>query len=107
MRVTRAAQRAQQDVEEPVEAVEAVETKERILQDIEPNTTSEEQPEEPIPAKTPAKTPAKKGKAKAAKKGAKGRKAKPEEDDIAATVEEAELQAAASLDAEEEHMDGK
>jgi hypothetical protein len=109
MRVTRAAQRAQQDVEEPVEAVEAVEveTKERILQDIEPNTTSEEQPEEPIPAKTPAKTPAKKGKAKAAKKGAKGRKAKTEEDDIAATVEEAELQAAASLDAEEEHMDGK
>ena len=65
MRVTRAAQRAQQDVEEPVEAVEAVETKEHILQDIKPNTTSAEQPEEPLPAKTPAKTPAKKGKAKA------------------------------------------
>jgi hypothetical protein len=107
MRVTRAAQRAQQDVEEPIEAVEAVEAKERILQDIEPNTTSAEQPEEPPPAKTPAKTPAKKGKAKAAKKGAKGRKAKTEEDDVAATVEEAELQVAASLDAEEEHTDGK
>lgn len=107
MRVTRAAQRAQQDVEEPVEAVEAVEAKERILQDIEPNTTSAEQPEEPPPAKTPAKTPAKKGKAKAAKKGAKGRKAKTEEDDVAATIEEAELQVAASLDAEEEHTDGK
>ena len=107
MRVTRAAQRAQQDVEEPVEAVGAVEAKERILQDIEPNTTSAEQPEEPLPAKTPAKTPAKKGKAKAAKKGAKGRKAKTEEDDIDPTVDEAEPQAAASLDAEEEHGDGK
>ena len=107
MRVTRAAQRAQQDVEEPVEAVEAVETKEHILQDIKPNTTSAEQPEEPLPAKTPAKTPAKKGKAKAAKKCAKGRKAKTEEDDIDPTVDEAEPQAAASLDAEEEHGDGK
>ena len=107
MRVTRAAQRAQQDVEEPVEAAEVVEAKERILQDIEPNTTSTEQPEEPLPAKTPTKTPAKKGKAKAAKKGAKGRKAKLEEDDDAPTVEEAELQAAAGSDAEEEHVDGK
>ena len=52
-------------------------------------------------------SPAKKGKAKAAKKGAKGRKAKSEEDDIDPTVEEAEPQAGASLDEEEEHMDGK
>ncbi|KAG9199633.1 hypothetical protein G6514_008293 [Epicoccum nigrum] len=102
MRVTRAAQRAQQDVEEPVEAVEA---KERILQDIEPNAASEEQPEEPLPAKTPAKTPAKKGKAKATKKAAKGHKAKAEEDDVAPTVEEAEPQAAANPDVEEEHID--
>lgn len=110
MRVTRAAQRAQQDVEEHVEAPEI---NERALKDIEPNTSPAAPTEEPIPAKTPAKTPAKKGKGKA-KKGAKGKKAKTEEEELAHIVEEAEQQAAASLvneaaEAEQvrEHTDGK
>ncbi|KAF3011219.1 hypothetical protein E8E13_011627 [Curvularia kusanoi] len=101
MRVTRAAQRAQQDAEEPVEAVE---TKDRALQDIEPNATPSEQTEDSLPVKTPAKTPAKKGKGKGAKKGAKARKAKTDEEDLAQTVEEVEQHVAVDLDAEHEHM---
>lgn len=111
MRVTRAAQRAQQDMEE--EHVEAPEINERALKDIEPNTSPAAPTEEPIPAKTPAKTPAKKGKGKA-KKGAKGKKPKTEEEELAHVIEEAEQQAAVSLvneAAEEEqvreHTDGK
>lgn len=104
MRVTRAAQRAQQDAEEPVEAVEA---KNRALQDIEPNAPHSEQSEDPLPLKTPAKTPAKKGKAKGAKKGAKGRKAKTDEEDLAQTVEEARQQVTVDLDLEHEHLGGK
>ncbi|KAF1358414.1 hypothetical protein EJ07DRAFT_180138 [Lizonia empirigonia] len=86
MRVTRAAQRAQQDVEEPIEAHE---DNERVLKDIEPNTSPAAQIEELLPAKTPAKTPAKKGRGKGAKKGAKNKKAKAEEEELAQPVEEA------------------
>ena len=93
MRVTRAAQRAQQDVEE--EHIEAIEVNERVLKDIEPNTTPAALIEEALPAKTPAKTPAKKGTGKG-KKGAKGKKAKTEEEELAQVVEEVEQQAAAS-----------
>ncbi|KAF3040791.1 hypothetical protein E8E11_002846 [Didymella keratinophila] len=92
MRVTRAAQRAQQDVEE--EHVEALEVNERALKDIEPNTTPAAPIDETLPAKTPAKTPAKKGKGKG-KKGVKGKKAKTE-DELVQVDEEAERQAAAS-----------
>lgn len=95
MRVTRAAQRAQQDVEE--EQVEAPEVNERALKDIEPNTTAVAPIEDALPAKIPAKTPAKKGKGK---KGKKGKKAKTEEEELAQVVEEAERQAAASLASE-------
>jgi hypothetical protein len=109
MRVTRAAQRAQQDVEE--EQVEAPEINERALKDIEPNTTSAAPTEEAVPIKTPAKKPAKKGKGK---KGVKDKKANTEEEELAQVVKEAERQAAASLvnEAAEqeptpEHTDGK
>lgn len=112
MRVTRAAQRAQQDVEEE-EHVESPEMDARALKDIEPNTSPAAPIDDPVPAKTPAKTPAKKGKGKA-KKSAKGKKAKTEEEELALVVEEAEQQAAASLADEaaedelvREHTDGK
>lgn len=111
MRVTRAAQRAQQDVDE--EHVEAPEPNERALKDIEPNTTPSLPTEEVLPAKTPAKTPGKKGKGKG-KKGAKGKKLKIEEEESAQVVEEVERQAAASLvteaaeeDSAQEPTDGK
>ncbi|KAF3034090.1 hypothetical protein E8E12_005918 [Didymella heteroderae] len=87
MRVTRAAQRAQQDVEE--EHVEAFEANERALKDIEPNTTPAAPIEEPLSARTPAKTPAKKGRGKG-KKGVKGKKAKTEEEELAQVVDEAD-----------------
>ncbi|KAJ4343994.1 hypothetical protein N0V95_006450 [Ascochyta clinopodiicola] len=102
MRVTRAAQRAQQDSEEPFETPEV---DERALKDIEPNVTSTAQVEESLPAKTPAKTPAKKGKGKGAKRGAKVRKAKTEEEELVEVVEEAERQAAASPESKEADQD--
>lgn len=92
MRLTRAAQRAQQDVEEPIEAIE---DDERVLKDIEPNASPIAQTEELLPAKTPAKTPAKKGRGKGAKKGARGKKATTEEEELAQVIEQAETQAAA------------
>lgn len=101
MRVTRAAQRAQQDLYEPVDAAEV---DERVLKDIEPNTTPADQPEEPLPVKTPAKTPAKRGKAKGAKKGAKSKNAKEDEEDIAQVSDEATRQVAAGPDPDQEHM---
>ncbi|KAF1928580.1 uncharacterized protein M421DRAFT_420469 [Didymella exigua CBS 183.55] len=91
MRVTRAAQRAQEDMEEDVAAPEV---SERALKDIEPNATPAAPTEEPLSAKTPAKTPAKKGRGKG-KKGAKGKKAKSEGEAVQ-VVGEAERQAAAS-----------
>jgi hypothetical protein len=100
MRLTRAAQRAQQDVEEPTDAPDTTEPSQRALKEIAPNTPLDEaQPEEPLPKKTPAK----KGKAKGAKKG-KGKKAKAteedaeEEDEPAQSVPEDEPEAAASLE---------
>ncbi|KZM20119.1 uncharacterized protein EKO05_0007474 [Ascochyta rabiei] len=102
MRVTRAAQRAQQDNEEPVEAPEL---DGRVLKDIEPNVSSTAQAEEPLPAKTPAKTPAKKGKGRGAKKSAKVKNAKTEEDELAQFVEGAEHQAAASPEDREADQD--
>jgi len=102
MRLTRAAQRAQQDVEEPIEASE---DNERVLKDVEPNSSPAAHTEEPLPAKTPAKTPSKKGRGKGAKKGAKGKKAKTEEEELAQVVEEAERQAAASSENEEVDQD--
>lgn len=108
MRVTRAAQRVQQE-----ELIEAPETSERALKDIEPNTTPAVPIEEALPPKTPAKIPGKKGKGKG-KKGVKGKRVKTEEEELAQVVEEAERQVAASPveeDAEQEptqeHTDGK
>lgn len=77
MRVTRAAQRAQQDGEEHPEAPEA---HARALKDIEPNTSPVASTEELLPAKTPAKTPAKKGKGKPGRKGTKSKQAKTKEE---------------------------
>lgn len=93
MRVTRAAQRAQQDGEEQAEAPEV---HGRALKDIEPNTSPAAQTEEPLPAKTPAKTPAKKGKGKPGRKGAKSKTASTGEE-AAQDGEEPELQATESV----------
>jgi len=79
MRLTRAAQRAQEGPDSASEPIEAVNGRSRAaLHDISPNTSPEQpQCEEERPPKTPARTPAKKGKAKGgAKKGAKGKKTK-------------------------------
>ncbi len=92
MRVTRAAQRAQQDAEVPIEAPEA---NERVLKAIELNTSPSDQTEESLHAKTPAKTPAKKAKGKSGRKGAKSKKASADEVD-SQVAEEVEQQAIAS-----------
>lgn len=95
MRLTRAAQRAQQNVDNPVDTTD----QERApLNEISHNASSElTDPEEPLPQKTPAKTPAKKGKKGAAKKGTKGKKGKAVDDeDQTQVVAEDERQAAAS-----------
>lgn len=103
MRLTRAAQRAQQNVDELVDATD----QERApLNEISHNTTPElAEPEESMPmktpaktsAKTPAKTPAKKSKKGGAKKGAKGKKGKAiEDEEHIGHVTEDERQAAAS-----------
>ncbi len=104
MRVTRAAQRAHQDVEE---VVEAPEVSERVLKDIEPNSSPLVLSEEPVPAKTPAKAPAKKGKGKGAKKGAKGKKGKAAEEEVAQLVEENEMNEDAEQDLSQEHAGGE
>lgn len=83
MRLTRAAQRAQEGPEptsEPVEGANGTDC--AALDDSVPNAPPEPvQCEEEVPPKTPAKTPAKKGKGKGgAKKGAKGKKTKPVEE---------------------------
>lgn len=71
MRLTRAAQRAQQGADETNDAPDV---KERaVLNEISPNASPEQvQAVEDLPKKTPAK----KTKAKATKKGAKGKKTK-------------------------------
>lgn len=80
MRLTRAAQRAQEDPKstssEPIEATKGADR--AALHDISPNASPEQLPSvQDPPPKTPAKTPAKKGKAKGgAKKGVKGKKTK-------------------------------
>jgi hypothetical protein len=92
MRLTRAAQRAQQDVEEPTDAPDTTEPSQRALKEIAPNTPLDEaQPEEPLPKKTPAK----KGKGKKAKATEEDAE---EEDEPAQPVPEDEHEAAASLE---------
>jgi hypothetical protein len=89
MRLTRAAQRAQEGVDEPTpDATQATESTERgPLNEISPNTSPEQAaPVEEIPKKTPARSKSKKG----AKKGAKGKKAKVIEEEQAQAVEEQE-----------------
>jgi hypothetical protein len=72
MRLTRAAQRAQQDVDEPTtDAAEAIERS--PLHEISANASPEQSaPVEEAPKKTPARSKSKKG----GKKGAKGKKGK-------------------------------
>ena len=100
MRLTRAAQRAQQ-VDEPT--TDATEVKDRTpLNEISPNASPElVAPEEAVPKKTPARTKSKKG----GKKGGKGKKVKvEEEEEQAQAVLEDEPQAIETVEnaAEEE-----
>ncbi|CBX92123.1 hypothetical protein IAQ61_000303 [Plenodomus lingam] len=85
MRLTRAAQRAQEGTEAITghddnhhDQVDVADNTERAaLNEISANPAPEQvECEEELPKKTPAKTPAKKGKKGGAKKGAKGKKAK-------------------------------
>jgi hypothetical protein len=89
MRLTRAAQRAQEGIDEPTtDATQATESTERgPLNEISPNASPEQAaPVEEIPKKTPARSKSKKG----AKKGAKGKKAKAIEEEQAQAAEEQE-----------------
>jgi hypothetical protein len=93
MRLTRAAQRAQQSVDEPTtDATEATESTERSpLNEISPNASPEQAaPVEEPPKKTPARTKSKKG----GKKGAKGKKAKAVEEEQVEAPPEDEKQVA-------------
>jgi hypothetical protein len=102
MRLTRAAQRAQEGIDEPTtDATQATEsTKRGPLNEISPNASPEQAaPVEEIPKKTPARSKSKKG----AKKGAKGKKAKAIEEEQAPAAEEQEQeQERAADDAEVE-----
>jgi hypothetical protein len=92
MRLTRAAQRAQEGVDEPTtDATQATEATERgPLNEISPNASPEQAaPVEEIPKKTPARTKSKKG----AKKVAKGKKAKAVEEEQAQVAEDQEQDA--------------
>ncbi|KAH8730094.1 hypothetical protein GQ44DRAFT_607306 [Phaeosphaeriaceae sp. PMI808] len=90
MRLTRAAQRAQQNVDEP--STVASELKERApLNDISPNASPELiAPVEELPQKTPSKSKSKRG----GKKGGKGKKAKVAEEENIQLVLEDEQQVA-------------
>lgn len=92
MRLTRAAQRAQQNVDEPT--IDAPEDVERSpLNEISPNASPELiAPAEEAPKKTPARSKSKKG----AKKGGKGKKGKVVEEEPVQIVLEDERQAAGS-----------
>jgi hypothetical protein len=101
MRLTRAAQRAQQTVDEPI--TDATETTERSpLNEISPNGSPEQiAPAEELPQKTPARSKSKKG----GKKGGKGKKGKVAEEEQAQEVLNAEEQAQEVLDDEEQAPD--
>ncbi|KAF2035393.1 hypothetical protein EK21DRAFT_84464 [Setomelanomma holmii] len=95
MRLTRAAQRAQENVEEPI--TDATEVKARTpLNEISPNASPELiEPVEEVTKKTPARSKSKKG-GKKAKKGKKGKAAEEEEEEPVQVVLEDERQAAGS-----------
>jgi hypothetical protein len=94
MRLTRAAQRAQQSVDEPttdateaVDTMEATETTERNpLNEISHNVSPQQAVTVREPPKTPARTKSKKG----AKKGAKGKKSQAVEEGQVETAPEDE-----------------
>ena len=97
MRLTRAAQRAQQGTDEPTDATDVNER--AVLNEISPNASPEQiHVEEELPKKTPAKKVKGKG---GAKKGTKGQKTKAaeveaEEDEPVQVVPEDERELAGS-----------
>ncbi|KAF2848980.1 hypothetical protein T440DRAFT_453414 [Plenodomus tracheiphilus IPT5] len=108
MRLTRAAQRAQEGTEATADhdhdqAALTDNTDRAALNEISANASPEQdQHEEDLPKKTPAKTPAKKGKKGGAKKGAKGKKAKnteeqQEEESVQEAVQDAPAEVVASV----------
>ncbi|KAH9876172.1 hypothetical protein J1614_004051 [Plenodomus biglobosus] len=112
MRLTRAAQRAQEGTEPTPDhdndhdldrADMADNTDRAALNEISANSSPEQVArEEELPKKTPAKTPAKKGKKGGAKKGAKGKKTKntdaqQEEESAQEAVEDGSAAAPAQL----------
>jgi hypothetical protein len=97
MRLTRAAQRAQETVDEPTtDATQTTEATERgPLEEISPNASPEQAILiDELPKKTPARSKSKKG----AKKGAKGKKAKAVEEEQAQTAEDGEQAATGAQD---------